>query len=404
MLLDFMASLRLADPSIKLQLAIPVAGPLTAAAEQLGARTHVLPMPAALAAIGDSSLRGRGRAAVALLRGIPAAWAGWRYVRRLRRLFELLRPDMVHSNGMKFHLLAALAARRDAPLVWHLHDFVGARPLMSRLLAQVQTKVVGAVAISHAVAENAGRGLSRLPIAVVHNAIDTDAFAPGPGDGAWLDELGGLPPAGDGVVRVGLVATFARWKGQDVFLDAARQLAHRPLDPAIRFYVVGGPVYQTRDSQWSPDELRARASDLLKRGAVGFVPFQENPAPVYRALDIVVHASTQPEPFGRTIVEAMACGRATVVARAGGAAELFTHDQDAVGVAPSDVGALAQAVGKLAREPERRDRLGAAARQSALQRFRRERLGPELLDAYHQFGLPNQSRRATREVQGTCHL
>jgi len=59
---------------------------------------------------------------------------------------------------------------------------------------------------------------------------------------------------------------------------------------------------------------------------VGFVPFQDNPADVYRALDIVVHASTKPEPFGRTIVEAMACGKPVIAAQTGGAAELFTHD------------------------------------------------------------------------------
>ena len=67
--------------------------------------------------------------------------------------------------------------------------------------------------------------------------------------------------------------------------------------------------------------------------SVGFVPFVEDPVPVYRALDVVLHASTQPEPFGLTVVEAMACGRAVVVSAAGGAAELFTDGVDALGVA-----------------------------------------------------------------------
>jgi len=79
---------------------------------------------------------------------------------------------------------------------------------------------------------------------------------------------------------------------------------------------------------------------------VGFVPFQDNPADVYRALDIVVHASTKPEPFGRTIVEAMACGKPVIAAQTGGAAELFTHDHDAVGVPPGDPAALAALSGR----------------------------------------------------------
>ena len=47
------------------------------------------------------------------------------------------------------------------------------------------------------------------------------------------------------------------------------------------------------------------------------VPFQQRlAAGVPCGTDIVVHASTKPEPFGRTIVEAMACGRAAIVANA----------------------------------------------------------------------------------------
>jgi glycosyltransferase involved in cell wall biosynthesis len=401
-LLDLLASLRQADPSIELHLATPATGPLTADAERLGVRVSLLPMPDAVSRLGDSGLSGRGRwrAALALLLGgAPAAWAGWGYLRRLHRLVESLRPDVIHSNGMKSHLLAALAAGREGapPVVWHLRDFLGRRRVMARVLRRAAGRVAGAVAISRAVADDAQTVLPRLPVAVVHNAIDTDAFTPGPGNGAWLDGLAGLPPAPAGVVRVGLVAAFARWKGQDVFLDAASRVASGSAGRAVRFYVVGGPLYQTRGSQWSPDELRAHGAALSAAGVLGFVPFCPDPAPVYRALDVVVHASTQPEPFGRTIVEGMACGRPVIVSRAGGAAELFTHDRDAVGVPPGDAGALAAAVADLVNDPARRARLGAAARATAVERFRRERLGPQVLDAYRRFSIsprPDSSFRA----------
>ena len=55
---------------------------------------------------------------------------------------------------------------------------------------------------------------------VVYNAIDTVQFSPGVGDGARLDELAGLPAASEGTIRVGLVATYARWKGQDLFIES----------------------------------------------------------------------------------------------------------------------------------------------------------------------------------------
>ena len=132
-----------------------------------------------------------------------------------------------------------------------------------------------------------------------------------------LDALCSLPPLAPGGVRVGLVATFARWKGHDAFLKAlARVRAAMP----VRAYVVGGPIYQTKASQFSLEELRALAARPACRwGFDG--PVDDVPAAL-RALDVVVHASVEPEPFGLVVAEAMACGRAVVVSQAGGAAEI----------------------------------------------------------------------------------
>jgi glycosyltransferase involved in cell wall biosynthesis len=183
-------------------------------------------------------------------------------------------------------------------------------------------------------------------------------------------------------VRVGLVATYARWKGQGVFLEAAaRLLAARPAVP-LRFYLIGGPIYHTRGSQFSDGELRSLARGRGLDGHVGFVGFQPDPAEAYRALDVVVHASTQPEPFGLTIAEAMACGKPVVAAQAGGAAELFRHGHDALGVPPGDAAALAAAVGRLAADAPARLRLSACARRTAVQRFSQDRLGPAFLALY----------------------
>src|SRR5262249_42889387 len=177
-----------------------------------------------------------------------------------------------------------------------------------------------------------------------------------------------------GAVRVGLVGAFARWKGQDLFLEAAARIAETNPERPLRFYIVGGPIYCTPGSQFSEAELRAKAAELHIADRVGFTGFQSRTAEVYRALDIVIHASTLPEPFGRTIVEAMACGRPVIVARAGGAAELFTEGHDAVGVPPNNAEALTAAIAALAADPARRQQVAAQARQTAVERFARCRL------------------------------
>ncbi|HEY3495821.1 MAG TPA: glycosyltransferase, partial [Polyangiaceae bacterium] len=117
---------------------------------------------------------------------------------------------------------------------------------------------------------------------------------------------------------------------------------------------------------------------------VGLVPFQHEVAGVYRGLDVVVHASTRPEPFGRTIVEAMATGRAVAVARAGGAAEVFDEGRSGLGYEPGSVDDLSRVLLELVTNAGLRARLGEGARADALERFDRARVGVELLAAYRE--------------------
>jgi glycosyltransferase involved in cell wall biosynthesis len=235
------------------------------------------------------------------------------------------------------------------------------------------------VANSKSVALDLERSLHHAPTPeVIYNAVDTNRFSPDGGK-IDLDEASGLPPAGPGCIRVGLVATFARWKGHDIFL---RALATLPATPQVRGYIVGGGQYRTTSSQVSREELVSIARSLGIRNRLGFVEFQRDTAPVYRALDVAVHASTAPEPFGLALVEAMACGRAVVFSAAGGALEAASDGVTALAHLPGDSGQLAEAIRCLAQDSGLRWRLGVAARQSVCDRFSRARLGSALARAY----------------------
>jgi glycosyltransferase involved in cell wall biosynthesis len=171
------------------------------------------------------------------------------------------------------------------------------------------------------------------------------------------------------VIRVGLVATFGRWKGHDLFLDAVQRVASSP----IRGYLIGGPVYDTTNSQYTSRELQSMIDARQLRDRVGLTGFVDAAAAM-RALDIVVHASTEAEPFGLVIAEAMACGRSVITTGHGGAAELVVPEHDAVVVAPGNSKALAEAIERLAGDRSVRDAIGEHARESAVSRFDPERM------------------------------
>jgi glycosyltransferase involved in cell wall biosynthesis len=232
-------------------------------------------------------------------------------------------------------------------------------------------------------------------VTAVLNGVDLDRFRPplpaagsagGEGGTVDLDALAGLPPAPPGTVRVGLVATLARWKGHEVFLRALARLAEGPAGggeaPPVRGYVIGGALYATGGSQTSAAELRELAGRLGLGDRVGFTGFVPDAAAALGALDVAVHASTEPEPFGLAIAEAMASGRAVVVSAAGGAAELIEDGVDALAHPPGDHAALAARIAELAADPGLRRRLGAAARATAERRFDRRRAAAGVIEVW----------------------
>src|SRR5437016_4025779 len=276
------------------------------------------------------------------------------------------------------HLLSTYASESDVPIVWHVHDYVSSRPVTGPLLRLHAARCSTAVANSRSVAEDLRSiGMRSFNIESVYNGIDTDAFAPR-GSSIDLDSLAGLPPATPGVLRVGLLGTFARWKGHEIFLRALAMLS--PEIP-IRGYVVGGPIYQTNGSQHTIAELRKLAGTLGLNGKVGFTGFIEDPAAAIRSLDVVVHASTQPEPFGLVIVEAMACGKPVIVSNSGGASELVHDRVNALTHEPGDAGALAARIQELAGSPQLRAQLGEAARRTAGERCARTRFAADVVSS-----------------------
>jgi glycosyltransferase involved in cell wall biosynthesis len=378
LLLQLLRELRASRPHWMLHLLVPAEGPLASGAAALGVAVRVVPMPPALRRLGEWSPRA-GRPVRLMARLARAAAAVPRYQAGLARALKAIDPDIVHTNGFKAHVLAARMARGRAALVWHIHEYVGARPVTRRLIRHYARLPEAIVANSTSVAADVRHVAgARARVHVIHNAVDLERFSPS-GAGTDLDARASLPAAPGGTIRVGLVATFSRWKGHETFLRALSLLA--PSD-RVRGYVIGGALYDTEGSQHTLGELQSMAAGLGLAGRVGFTGFIDAPETALRALDIVVHASTEPEAFGLVIAEAMACGRAVVTSGTGGSSELVRDGEDAVTHRPADFRDLASRLSQLASDAPLRRRLGAAARASAARHFDARRLADQFAAVY----------------------
>jgi glycosyltransferase involved in cell wall biosynthesis len=116
---------------------------------------------------------------------------------------------------------------------------------------------------------------------------------------------------------------------------------------------------------------------------------------LYAAADVVVVPSVWPEPLSRVLLEAMQLGRPVVATRVGGTPEAVDDGVTGLLVERSDATGLARAIIELLRDPERRAKMGAAARERARETFREERIVDAPLDVYRAAA----SRRAARLQQ-----
>src|SRR5262245_43456214 len=113
-LLETIKGVRRLRPDWSLQVVLPGRGPLFERAEAAGADCMMLPLPGALARVGESSSQDASWSAVSLvtlgIRLIPVAVTLPAYQWRLDRLLRANRAAIVHSNGLKAHVLAARAS------------------------------------------------------------------------------------------------------------------------------------------------------------------------------------------------------------------------------------------------------------------------------------------------------
>jgi glycosyltransferase involved in cell wall biosynthesis len=242
--------------------------------------------------------------------------------------------DVLYANSQKALTLSALAsAVTGTPLIWHLHDILSAEHFGSaqrRLQIALANRYARAVIVPSKATSDAFISEGGRPelVRIVPNGLDIDDDRIPRND---LRQQFGFPE--DKVV--GVFSRIAPWKGQHVMIEALAQL------PGVTLIIVGSPLFG--ETQYE-SKLRTLAGKLGVSERVRFMGQRSDVGRLMRAVDVVVHPSVDPEPFGRTLVEAMLARTPVVATDAGAASEILSAGELGALVPPGESGALARAV------------------------------------------------------------
>jgi glycosyltransferase involved in cell wall biosynthesis len=258
------------------------------------------------------------------------------------------------NNDLSCNFAPAIAARvAGIPIVLHArgfnHDTRGNRWVLSILHH--------CIAVSSAVrAELIELGLPPEKCSVVPEGLDLNMFRPRQPFPSLKREL----DLSDDQPVISLVGGLVDWKGQDVLLDAVPLVLAE--FPKALFLLVGN-AYGKDDSFARQIAYRAALPQMQSR--VRLLGARDDVSDILACSSIVVHASTKPEPFGRTFLEGMAMAKAVIASNEGGPLDVITHEVDGLLIQPRDHRKLAAAIVRLLKDPAFSASLGKNAHMKA---------------------------------------
>jgi glycosyltransferase involved in cell wall biosynthesis len=279
-----------------------------------------------------------------------------RAIRRRKRLLAELRIDLVHLNNSPFHggeewIPAARVAR--IPIVASSRG--NPRRPVSTLERTMAKRFDRVIPVSRWVRDGLlEKGLNPSRIRLVHDGVNPKSIRAA--IGRSREEVRTLLGVPDDAFAIVMVGNLREWKGQHVLIEAMAQLS--VTHPPARVLFVGSA---TEGDVPYVERLKEMVKRFGLEGVVTFLGHRNDVPDLLQMADVAVHASTDPEPFGLVVPEAMATGTVVVVSRFGGPGEVlcegagFLHD-------PSNPSELAGILQRLAEDPDLRSTVGAAGK------------------------------------------
>ncbi len=282
--------------------------------------------------------------------------------------------SLVHvNNGLDTNYPVILAAKlANVPCVVHQRGGIADGSLYFRMFRKLVAKVI---CVSRSVArDTAAKCIPPSKIATIYNGIDPDLTLT-----RSCEEIRrclGIPESSP---LIGISGTIRFWKGQDIVLEAVRLL--KKSFPDITCLIIGDAP---KDQSEYEEKLHRLIEEFAISDNIRFLGHQDHVFDFINAVDVPIHASTVPEPFGRVIIEAMSLEKPIVASRAGGVTEIVVEGETGLMFTPGDANELAACVTRLLENPDLARTMGRNGKRRVKEFFHADRTVAQVMALYRE--------------------
>lgn len=274
------------------------------------------------------------------------------------------RPQIIHANSTKA-VLAVVLARvfAGSKLIWHMRDLRCSR-LLAKICSCLSSKVI---AVSRVVKNRLiGLGVNSELIEIIYNGIAADDI-----------ETRGKNQSGS--VTFANIGQFVPWKKQFLFIEAAERFLQD--GQKAQFILIGDDIFG-RDSRYKKWIIEiVKASSFASN--IKIVSWQDDLNLYWPVIDCLIH-TTDAEPFGRVIIEAMAHGVPVIATAGGGPAEIITNGSTGLLFDPDDLEGLIWAMKTISDDRELAHNLARNAKEEIVSNFQARKTAERIANVYEE--------------------
>jgi glycosyltransferase involved in cell wall biosynthesis len=306
----------------------------------------------------------------------------WKMRANAKLLEQIIRQyhvDLVHARSRAPAWSAYWACQKmGIPYVTTFHGTYNMGPwALKKRYNQVMTYGARVIAISQHIADHMQQvyDVPQDRMRLIHRGVDVDKFDPQMISAARKIRLAQHANVPDDAHVVILPGRLTRWKGQLVFLRAIAKMQRKDVCALLVGSDQGRKEYRA--------ELEQEIRNLDIGARVRIIDDCDDMPAIYALSQVVVSASTDPEAFGRVMVEGQAMGRLVVGSDHGGSQETVRPGETGWLTPPGDEDALAAALDMALNMPEpARHAMGKAGMAHVRQHFTKHAMTQATLDVY----------------------